>query len=72
MTMRPLNRRNLFALLILSLWSLGCGGDSTSTTTKKTSPAAEITLKEITKPELDAFVQSNKGKVVLVELWATW
>ena len=33
---------------------------------------AEDTVKKITLSELNALLESNRGKVVVVDLWATW
>jgi len=38
----------------------------------KMSQAKDDSIRKITQKELNAIIQSNKGKVVIVDLWATW
>lgn len=83
-----MNRRSVsrlvFGLMLASLL-VACNRDSTKTTTgaAQKSPTgdqqpgpgstnAKVELKVITHAELVKAIESHKGKVVLVDFWATW
>lgn len=76
---RMVRRSGLFLfLIILGLLSNGCGSDGTGSGTgdptkpEKKEPKQEVTLKAVDHPELMSFIKEQKGKVVVLELWAFW
>jgi len=56
----------------LTLGLLGCSGVTTSSgsAVSSTEPAGPIELKAVTGDEWDKVVESHKGKVVVVDVWA--
>jgi thiol-disulfide isomerase/thioredoxin len=77
-----LRRLALTGPLLVCLWSLGCteSAPNTGAPSPETKPAAnstaetagEVTLLAATPQELAAAVAAHKGKVVLVDYWATY
>lgn len=61
------------------LWT-GCGGSTTKPAGSGggsgagvTPPkATKVSLKPVNKTELDKFIASQKGKVLLIDVWASW
>jgi thiol-disulfide isomerase/thioredoxin len=66
-----------FGVGLVSLTFLGCGSNSGTTPTASPSPKAvdtaprTVELTDTTLAQLDAFVAKQKGKVVLIDCWAT-
>lgn len=59
-------RLSLGLLIVGSV--LGCGQPNVPTVATE----VPVELKLITSPELEAAIQSQKGKIVVVDFWATW
>jgi len=60
----------LFALAgVVAL--VGCGGEKPALPSNPVAPIA-VDVKEVTADELDTAIKEYKGKVVLVDFWATW
>ncbi len=63
-------RSSLLLLLgAACLFGVGCGG---SDSTQPQAKGPEILLVPKTKKELDEHIASQKGKVVLLDVWAMW
>ncbi len=62
----------LCAVLLVPAVALvaGCNGATSSTATPNSAVAGEF--KEANYEALDEFVKANKGKVILMDFWATW
>lgn len=62
----------LVAILLCALFTVGCGSSKqpTGEAVRPQSPVA--VLHDIDEKDLAAFIESQRGKVVLVDYWATW
>ncbi|HEY2786180.1 MAG TPA: TlpA disulfide reductase family protein [Fimbriiglobus sp.] len=60
---------------LVGLTVLGCGGSESATPPPKSAPTAPDTrpvdLKDVTLAKLDELVGKQKGRVVLIDCWAT-
>jgi thiol:disulfide interchange protein len=56
-------------ILMAAVLAAGCGGRPDPA---PTPPDAAVELKDVTYAELDRAIAARKGKVVLVDVWATW
>jgi len=69
----PCKKRIIYRVTVLTavfgLSILGCGRETTPTAAK---PTVEIAPTKIDRQGLADAVAQNRGKVVLVEFWATW
>jgi len=65
--------RLVFTLILLSAAALAGCGDSASSSNKKRGAGDEASLAPLVDyPALEKIVADQKGKVVLVDFWATW
>jgi thiol-disulfide isomerase/thioredoxin len=62
----------LVVLRLLALSALGAVGVLIGTADAQPAKPAEVTVTEVRAPELEKALQSYKGKVVLIDCWATW
>jgi thiol-disulfide isomerase/thioredoxin len=67
-----------FVMRLLPLFALagvvalvGCGGQKPALPSNPVAPIA-VDVKEVSADELDAAIKEYKGKVVLIDFWATW
>ncbi|MFM8272505.1 MAG: thioredoxin-like domain-containing protein [Gemmata sp.] len=61
-----------FAVLLGVAVLAGCGAPERLSTTPQPSAAVPVDVTEAKFDALDAAVNSHKGKVVLMDFWATW
>jgi len=62
-----MNIRPLLILSVVAATVLGCRDGQTDST-----PAPAVEVKQSSTAEVEKFIASQKGKVVLVNFWATW
>lgn len=67
-------KRTSMMMVLLSVWVTGCAqSPSDESDSDVTEPrSTEVTLHETDANKLKAWIESQHGKVVVVDMWATW
>src|SRR5438105_4846240 len=63
-----MNTRPFLALLVIATISLGCRDNRAASAPAQSTPE----VKKSSPSDVDKFIAAQKGKVVLVNFWATW
>ncbi len=64
--------QSVFAALLLAFFAVGCAKNEQSPHEPSPRQTGDVALRAIDEKELGAVIESHRGKVVLVDYWATW